>query len=181
MRKGILITLGLIVFTGIMIAIWVVGVSNNEKKLYIAGKAAQKNAEVVFDNTWKTIKTQASVTEKYKDSFKEIYVEMMDARYGNDGNAGKQTLMKWIQESNPTLDSGIFIKLMNTIEGSRNSFTMEQKKLIDIDREHKEMRVLFPNSLVIGNRPDLDIKLVTSGKTKEVFETGEENDIDPFA
>ena len=104
----------------------------------------------------------------------------MDARYKNDAGSGKETLMKWVQEANPQFDSGLYIKLMNTIEGSRNLFTMEQKKLIDIDREHKTFKSLFPNSLIVGNRPDLNIKLVTSGKTKEVFSTGEENDIDIF-
>jgi hypothetical protein len=33
---------------------------------------------------------------------------------------------------------------------------------------------------VVGGRPDLDIKLVTSAKTKDAYRTGEDNDIDPF-
>jgi len=181
MKAGFLITLGLVAVLGIGFAIWAIGLSNSEKKLFLTGKAAQQNSEVVFDNTWKTIKSEAGVTDKYKDSFREIYVELMDARYKNDAGAGQQTLMKWVQESNPQFDASLYTKLMNTIEGSRNAFTMEQKKLIDIDRQHKSMKATFPNSLIIGNRPDLEIKLVTSGKTKEAFATGEENDVDPFA
>jgi hypothetical protein len=181
MKTGTLIGLGVFLILGMSIVFWAIGVSNAEKKLYLSGKAAQQNSEIVFDNTWKTIQTQASVTEKYKEGFREIYVELMDARYKNDAGAGQQTLMKWVQEANPQFDASLYAKLMNTIEGSRNAFTMEQKKLIDIDREHKAMKAVFPNSLIIGGRPDLDIKLVTSGKTKEAFSTGEENDIDPFA
>lgn len=105
----------------------------------------------------------------------------MEARYANDSTSGKETLMKWVQESNPTFDSGLYLKLMNTIEGSRNAFTMEQRKLIDIDRELKSMKVDFPKSIVVRNKPDLDIKLVTSAKTEEAFKTGQENDgINPF-
>lgn len=181
MKTGTLIGIGVFVILALSILFWAIGVSNAEKKLYLLGKAAQQNSEVVFDNTWKTIQTQAGVTEKYKEGFREIYVELMDARYKNDAGAGQQTLMKWVQEANPQFDASLYAKLMNTIEGSRNAFTMEQKKLIDIDREHKAMKAVFPNSLIIGGRPDLDIKLVTSGKTKEAFSTGEENDIDPFA
>jgi hypothetical protein len=180
MKTGTLITAGVIILLGLMFIFLAIGVSNSEKKLFLTGKAAQQNCEVIFDNMWKTIKTEAGVTDQYKNGFKEIYVAMMNGRYANDGNAGKETLMKWIQESNPTFDSGVYTKLMNTIEGTRNGFTMEQKKLIDIDRQHKAMRVTFPNSLVIGNRPDLEIKLVTSAKTEEAYKTGQENDIDPF-
>jgi len=160
--------------------LYVVSISNTERKLYQAGLAAQQNSEVVFDATWKTIKSQAQVTEEYKDGFKEIYTQLMEDRYKNDANAGKETLMKWVQEANPSFDSGLYLKLMNTIEGSRNAFTFEQKKLIDINREHKTFKMLFPNYLIIGDRPDLEIKLVTSTATKEAFSTTNEDDINLF-
>ena len=163
------------------VAIWAISLSNTYNKKFQTGKAAQLNSQIVFDNTWKKISGQAGVAAEYKSSFKEVYVEIMDARYKNDAGAGQQTLMKWITESNPEFDASLFKTVMNTIEGSRNEFTMEQKKLIDIDRELKTMKVTFPNSLVLGNKPDLEIKLVTSAKTEAAFETGQENDgINPF-
>jgi hypothetical protein len=181
MKTGTLITLGVIAILGFSILFWAIGVSNAEKRLYLTGKAAQDQTEVIFDNTWKTIMGQAGVTTEYKESFKEIYIGMMDARYANDGQANQQTLMKWITESNPTLDASIYKTLMNTIEGTRKEFTFQQQKLIDIDRQHKTMKATFPNSLIIGSRPDLEIKLVTSAKTEEAFSTGQENDgINPF-
>lgn len=168
---------------GIVILImifWAIGLSNTYNKKFVTGKSFQKNSEVVFDNTWKKIKSQAGVTKEYKNAFKDVYVELMDARYENDKGAGQQTLMKWVTESNPEFDVSLYKTLMNTIEGSRNEFTMVQKQLIDIDRELKSMKVTFPNSLILKNKADLEIKLVTSGKTKQAFETGEENDVDPF-
>lgn len=178
---GKIIGIGIVVVVAVMFAFWAIGVSNDEKKLYLTGKAAQHDNEVVFDNTWKKIQTEASVTEKYKDGFKEIYVGMMNGRYGNDGNAGKETLMKWVQESNPTFDISLYSRLMNTIEASRDEFTMNQKKLIDIDRQHKTMKATFPNSFIIGGRPDLEIQLVTSSKTEAAFKTGKDDEVDPFA
>jgi hypothetical protein len=179
MKAGTLITIGVIGIIVLGFVFWAIGVSNSEKKLYLTGKAAQQNCEVVFDNTWKKIQQQAGVTNEYKEGFRQVYVEMMNARYSDEGQ-GQQTLMKWIQESNPTLDASIYKTLMNTIEGSRNEFTMEQKKLIDIDRQHKSMKATFPNSLIIGGRPDLEIKLVTSAKTEAAFESGQDNDVDLF-
>ena len=160
--------------------IWAVSLSNTYNKKFETGKAVQKNSEVTFDNVWKTISQQASVTDEYKNGFKEIYVELMDARYKNDKGAGQQTLMKWVTEANPEFDASLYKTLMNTIEGKREGFLMAQKQLIDIDRELKTMKVTFPNSLILKNKADLEIKLVTSGKTKEAFETGEENDVNPF-
>jgi len=181
MKTGTLITLGVVLVLGLFVAFWAIGVSNSEKKLYLTGKAAQKQTEVIFDNTWKKIVGVAGVVTEYKESFRQVYVELMDARYKNDAGAGQQTLMKWVTENNVALDASLYRTLMNTIEGSRNEFTLQQQKLIDIDREHKTLRATFPNSLVIGSRPDLEIKLVTSAKTEEAFATGQENDgINPF-
>lgn len=174
------IGLGVVLVLVASMVIWAIGLSNNYNKKMETGKAFQKNSEVVFDNTWKIIQQQAGVTTEYKEGFREIYVELMEARYENDKGAGQQTLMKWVTEANPEFDASLYKTLMNTIEGSRNAFTMEQKKLIDIDRELKTMKVTFPNSLILGNKPDLEIKLVTSAKTEEAFQTGQDNDVELF-
>jgi len=180
MKKGVLIGLGVFVIFAILIVSWGIGVWNDYNVKFQTGKAAQLNSTIVFDKTWKVIRDQAHVTEQYKDGFKEIYVGMMDARYSKDGNSGKETLMKWVTESNPTLDASIYKTLMNTIEGSRDEFMVEQKKLIDINRELKAMKIKFWEGFIIGGRPDLDIKLVTSAKTEEAFKSGQDND-DPLA
>ena len=88
--------------------------------------------------------------------------------------------MKWIQESNPTFSTELYKDLMASIEGERNGFFIEQEKLIDIDREHKTMRATFPNSMIIGDRLDIGIKVITSAKTGDVYKTSQENDIDLF-
>ena len=180
MKTGTLIGLGVAGVIVVAILFWAIGLSNTYNKKFQTGKAFQKNAEVVFDNTWKKIQQQANVTDEYKKGFKEIYVSMMDARYAGDSASGKETLMKWITESNPTFDPSLYKTLMNTIEGSRNEFTMEQKKLIDIDRELKTMKVVFPASLILANKPDLEIILVTSSKTEEAYKTGKDDDVDLF-
>lgn len=180
MKKGSIIGIGIFGVIALSVIIWAIGLSNTYNKKLVQGKAFQQNTEVVFDNTWKTIQQQAGVTTEYKEGFREIYVELMDARYRNDAGAGQQTLMKWVTEANPEFDASLYRTLMNTIEGSRNAFTMEQKKLIDIDRELKAMKVVFPASIVLGNKPDLDIKLVTSAKTDDAFRTGQDNDIELF-
>ena len=173
--KGIFITLGVVVLLGAMFAFWAIGVSNSEKNLRTTIEATQLSSELTFDKTWKVISDQAQNVANYKEDFRQIYTELMDARYENDKGAGQETLMKWVTENNVPLDAGLYGTLMNTIEGNRGEFLIQQKLLVDKDREHKRLRVIFPNSIIIGNRPDVGIKLVTSTKTEEAFNTGLDN------
>ena len=171
---------GLIVGALALLVLVVIGVvmffqiSNGEIGLRNQVVAQQDSCKVIFDNTWKIIAQKAQVTDKYKDAFKEIYPALMEGRYGNDKGGA---LLKFVTESNPQFDAGIYKDLSAAIEAQRTVFTREQNKLIDLKREHDNLRLKFPSSLVVGSRPEIKIELVTSGKTKDVYSTGEENDI----
>ena len=147
-------------------------IENNQRLLV---NAQQQKNEVVFDNTWKTIAQIAQVSDDYKNSFKEIYIGIMDGRYGK----GDGTLMKWVQESNPNFDISLFTKLTNVIEGSNAEFTENQKYLIDLAREHEKIITTPPASFfysLIG-KEKINIKLVTSTKTENAFKTGKNDNI----
>lgn len=146
--KSFLISLGVLISIVILTVVWAIGVSNTEKRLVFRGEAQQEVCEAFFSNMWEILQTKAGVANEYKEAFKEIYPELIEGRYARDNN----TFMKWIQESNPTFDPVLYKDLMVAIEGQRNGFFLEQAKLIDIDREHKSLKAVFPNSLVIGNR-----------------------------
>ena len=184
MKKGLLIVIGIFLIGIVMGLIWAVGVSNTEIRLKNRGLAQQENCAAYFDKMWKVLQEQAGVANEYKEAFAEIYPALMEGRYSQGGN-----LMKWIQESNPDFDVSLYGKLMGSIEGQREGFFVEQSKLIDIDREHKDMRQTFPKKVVIGNRPNIGyevdeygevvktgITVIKSAKTNEVYATGEENE-----
>lgn len=194
MKKGLLITLGVVVIFAASLVMWGIGVSNGEIKLRNRGNAQQEACAAYFDKVWKVLQQQAQVTDEYREGFREIYTDLMAGRYGNDGNGqGEQTFMKWIQESNPDFSPTLYAQLMNSIEGEREGFFVEQAKLIDIDRQHKDMRMTFPKKVIIGNRPnigyeeDVDgtvlhagIVIIKSLKTDEAYRTGQENDVKLF-
>lgn len=168
----------LLVFAGITF-LYDMGVDNREVELRAAGAAAQKANEARFDEVWKTIKQVANVTDKYATDFKEIYAGMMDGRYAADSKSNP--MFKFIKEQNPQVDSAMYTKLANTITAQRAGFTRDQKKLIDIKREHTVLITRKPSKWFINDGIEaLDIVVVTSGKTKETFATGEENDIEMF-
>ena len=160
----------------IVVAVTAIGYKNQEVDLRTQFDMQQEKCKSYFDKMWKIIKQKAQISEKYKDSFTEVYVKMMDARY----KQGSGAMMQWIKEQNPTLDSSIYKELGNTIEAQRNGYHNENVLLLDIKRQHDSLRQKFPSSLIVGSSKPLEAIVVTSGKTKESFRTGEENDVDLF-
>lgn len=148
--------------------------SNQEVALRNRLVAEQKATEVQFDATWKIIQQSFGVASSYKDGFKEVYVAMMEGRY-----AGKDPIFNFVQESSngANFDSSLYATVQRQIEGQRLTFASQQKKLIDLKREHDNLRTLFPGSLFLGSRPEFELRIVTSGKTDAAFATGKEDDI----
>ena len=136
--------------------------------------AQLENDKIIYDNTWKIIKQQAGVTEKYASDFKDVYAGIMESRnYGGE-------MMKWIQESNPAFDQSMYKQLMNTIDSKRTEFTANQKLLIGYHQQLNRMKKRFPSSVFLSGKVVPELVTITSGKTKQTFETGEENDVDVF-
>lgn len=165
--KGFLITLGVIaVFTASMV-IWGIGVSNSERTLRNKIEAQQEDTEIFYTKLWEILKLKAGVTEEYAEQFKEIQFGIMEGRYSTGGE-----MMKWIQEANPEFDASLYKDLMNSIEGERNGFFIEQKKLIDMQKQHKDMLVTFPKKLILKNREIVEITVLKNAATQKAFETG---------
>lgn len=150
-----------------------IGYSNAEIRLRNQIAAQQDANGVIYDKVWKVIKQKVQITDRAKDAFKEMYVPLMEGRYATGGN-----FMKWIKEHNPQFDFSLYKDVMNSIEGLRAEFANVQLKLRDLKREHDNLLDTFPGSWFLAGRDHIKVQLVTSGKTKEVFEIGEENDVD---
>ena len=165
-------------FAGLVLLGLFVSYGNKEVALRTQFEAQQMANTVVYDKVWKVIQQKAGVSDQYADKFKEIYTDIMDARYGS----GDGTLMKWIQESNPQFDAGLYKDLSLAIESNRTEFATVQKKLIDIKREHDNLRMMIPSSIFLGIKgvKELEMKLVTSTRTEKAFDTGKDDDIELF-
>lgn len=173
--KGFLIGLIVLVAIGGGIAIWAVGVSNSERTLRNKIEAQQEATEIFYTKLWEILKSKAGVTEEYAEQFKEIQFGIMEGRYSTGGE-----MMKWIQEANPEFDASLYKDLMNSIEGERNGFFLEQKKLIDMQKQHKDMLVIFPKKVILANRESVEITVLKNVVTKEAFETGTDQSLDLF-
>jgi hypothetical protein len=178
MQKRMFIVAGAALVLGLLLVMMGVGYNNKEIDLRNQAAAQQLANEAQFDEVWKVIKQVANVTDKYAADFRGIYNDIMAGRYAADGE--NNPMFKWISEQNPTLDSAMYIKLADTINAQRAGFTRVQKRLIDIKREHDNLRKKFPSKLFLADAPELEIVIVTSSKTEDVFANGIDDDMTLF-
>jgi len=182
MKKFLYIGLSVLILaiiSGVFVAAYVVGTLNGETKLKNAIVAKQKDNTSEMDNMWKKISQVAQVTDAQKGALLEIFTGYAEAR-----SAGKEggSLANWIHEAVPNVDTSTFNNLQNLIAASRDRWTMRQKELIDLNREHDNLLDLFPSNMVCSmfGRQRITITVITSEKTEKVFETGKDDDVSVF-
>lgn len=181
MSRGIiaLCVVGVMVVGLLMLGGCMIGTLNHEATLATLKKAKQTDNTSEFDNMVKKISQVAQVSKAQIESLKAVFVEYAEARTGKDSGA---PIMKWIQETCPNIDTTTFLNLQNIITSSRDRWTMQQKELIDINREHELMYRVFPSNIVLAmfGRKLTDIQIVTSTRTGEAFKTGKDDDVSVF-
>ncbi|MFH1712297.1 MAG: hypothetical protein ABH846_03630 [Patescibacteria group bacterium] len=129
------------------------------------------------DVMWKSIKQVAMVPDAAKGTFKEIYLPLMEGRYGDKGSGA---LFQWIQENHPEFDWSLYGKVQDVIEAKRQAFFEQQKLWIAIHKQHKDLLEKWPGSYFVGDRDTLAITIITSTNTEKVYETGKDDDIELF-
>lgn len=169
--------IGLIVL--VAFSIYGVGVANKETRLAVAIKAKQTDNTSEFDNLFKKIAQVAEVTQGQKDALVEIFTGYAKAR-SPDKQGG--TLATWIHESCPNIDTSTFNNLQNLISSSRDAWTMRQKELIDLNREHDVLLGVFPSNVVcsILGRQKIVVVVVTSSRTEKAFLSGRDDSTEVF-
>lgn len=183
MSKGTVVTLGVVGIIVVMVFVIigaVIGTFNTEVSLRTTIEQKQKDNTSEFDNMWKKISQVAQVTEGQKEALKEILVGYAQAR--SQGRDGSGSFINALHEAIPNVDTTTFNNLQNIIVGSRDSFTMRQKELLDLKREHDKLLRTFPSNVILGmfGRKEIDIQIVTSSKTEKTFETGKDDDVSVF-
>lgn len=173
---GILIVL---LVSAISISGYVIGVRNDAVELETTFSAQVEANKSTHDKMWKILQQKAGISAQYAEDFKSNFAAIMSNRYGNPDSRAP-SMMLWIQEKNPEFSIDLYKDLSRSVEALRTEFDMVQKKMIDIKRVHDNLRLKFPSSLAMFGKNELQLKLVTSGRTEKAFETGQDNDVDLF-
>lgn len=182
MTKNTGIIIGLIVTFAILAIVYFtvkVNIISKEKTLRIRTEKQEKVASIVFDDMWKIIKKQAKVPEHFKNDFKDLIVADNTTTYGDKG-LQINGFMSTIQKTNPAFTPDMYNKLMQTIESEMKRFEREQTALIALSEAHDELLVTPLGEWFLDGIQPVEYKLITSGKTKEAYQTGEDNDTDVF-
>ena len=179
MSKSVIVTLSVvavIVFGIIFMIGGAISWSNHEVDLAIQTNAQGKVVGAKFDNMWKTIAQLGQVETKYRESFVEMVTDIAAAR------KTQGEMMRWIQESNPTLTPQATTNLMTAIEAQRMTFTTEQQKWVDFAAEHNKLIQKFPGVIynIIFSRALIDPKLILSSRTEEAVKTGRDDDVNVY-
>lgn len=163
----------------VVMVVWGISVSNKETRLRATITAKQKDNTSEYDNMWKKISQVAQVTDAQKEALKEIFVSYAQARTGDDS---KNLLFKAVHEAIPNVDTSTFNQLINIITASRDGFTMRQKELLDLKREHDIMIDTIPGGLLLSflGREKINVNIVTSSRTERAFETGKDDETNVF-
>lgn len=169
---AIIILIGAVSITGMYFSY-----NNQELSLRNQAEAQRGKIEGTYDKMWKILKQKAQVTDEYKDAFKEIYPQLIEGRYSQ----GDGSLMKWIQESNPTFDTSLYKDLMQSIEVERSAFQTSQERMLDIIREHKTLCYRYPAKFFISDASEIEYTVISSSISKATMQLGEDNDIDLFS
>lgn len=175
MKEFILGFVILVLLTGVCIFGKGVNVYNTHINLKTKIEAQQDVNKANFDAMWKKISQVSQVSDKYKAGLTEV----LNAYTSGRKTDSDQLLMNWIKEAIPNFDSSIYKQINNIVVSSRDDFFNNQKILIDLSRQHNQFIQKFPNNLFCGilNIQPIEIKVITSTKTEQTFETGKEDDI----
>ncbi len=192
MKNTLIIVLAVLAATGLVGGCTVMSTYNGLNAQEKGVRATWRDSQVWYDTFWKKVSETAQVTSQYKDDFKEVFLGSIEGRYAADRP------VQFIMESNPSLSPDLYKQVQRVIESGRDDFAQTQRTLVDRQRAYETSLSSFPNVLlanfmgfphdIIGeDKPEkdldgdgrytvLDLPIVTSGKTQEVFKSGREDE-----
>jgi len=175
MKKAAFLGLGLI---GVVFALglWVVfhglSVIRTDNGIRNQFKANTQKVTLVHDEMWKDISQKTQLSDEYKGMVIAAVNAVAQGRQGG-------SLFKSIQEAAPTtnIDTSIIKEIMATVEGKRHELTEIQNTLLQLQKEDNDLRSDPINGLFLSGREELEVKLITSSRTRNAQETGVDDDV----
>jgi hypothetical protein len=171
--KGCLVV-GLILAVGFLSVIgYTVSILNKEAILRSSIEAHQRNVETSIDTARKIILQKTQLPRAAKEDLLKLLPAVVEGRAGG-------SIFKSVQENYPQFTLQLYEDIARTIEAERHTFKNEQEALFDVKREDDALfnRPISGFVLNMFGRKKVDIKVISSSESKDIIETGEENDVD---
>jgi hypothetical protein len=181
MSKTLITTLsvlGGIILLGVILLVSVLGSFNSYTRFENLAKAAQTDNKNILDNTRKSIREAANVSDKEVEALTNIITGYADARGGNTAGEGQLVTVGMVTEAVPSIQGIETLKnLQNIVVAGRKDWQMAQTRLVDIKRQADNMLGTVPSGLILKmfGKKEIEIIIVTSKETEGNFATGEDN------
>lgn len=146
--------------------------SNTEIILRNAIAAEQKNLKSRFDEMWKTIVQQHEVAVEERTTFNQVMIEISKSQSGGEGK-----LVSFLKQAKIDVDSSLHKTVMTSISAQRAEFHRSQQKILQLKMQHDNIISGTISRYILAGRLPIDVQIVTSEKTEESFETGQDNDV----
>lgn len=139
-------------------------------------KRLDKESENSLSATTLKLQNAVGLNSQYTKSLKEVVTAAVQGRYGKDGS---QATMQWIQEQNPTVDSKMFLKVHDILDGGGTEFKIAQDRKIEICTQYEKTRdyLVRGTLLRLAGFPKKDVEkmcqVVSDADTQDAFSTGQ--------
>lgn len=168
------ITLGIGFLAAIIITIIsCVSLYNEEAEIRTSFNQKIKERTAFYDGMIKIISGKSQVAIKVDTSFTKNIKAVMEGRKDAEG-----IMMKWITETNPNANfnevAALYKDLSRSIEAERKGFFETEKMIQDIVKQHELLMTRFPSGFILKmmGKEMLDYKVIQSSKTKQVMDSG---------
>jgi len=167
-----------VVITLLIFTFATIGNYNDYTRIENLAKAAQKNNENVLDNTRKSIREAANISDKEVEALTNIITGYAEARGGNTAGSGQLVTVGMVTEAVPGI-SGVktLQNLQNILVAGRTDWKNAQKDLLEIKRQADNLIQVFPVGTILKmlGKKEIEVVIVTSKETSQNFESGEDN------
>lgn len=167
-----------VVFMLLFVFFSYISLSNSEVRLRNGIEAQQESCENYFTQMWAIVSQRANVTQEHQSAFREVYADIM--QYQPGAGDGQDPLFVFLNNTMPVYDQSLYRDLANRIDSLRVEFRHEQDRLIDMHREHRDLIMTFPGSFLLASRGEVEITVLSSSRTEEIYSTGMEDSLQVF-
>lgn len=165
--------IGITVCALCIIALTGVGYENKANRLEKRVESAVAEIENVHDNVYKTISESYSVVKLSREDYDKYLRAYVEGRE----TVGEGANWLWVQDNVTQNDRSLYSQLMTVIENNRDDLTEANRKSNLAATEYNTYVSNFPQSAILFWRDEVEIKQVTSAKSKQALESGEDNEM----
>jgi len=140
-------------------------------------KAKQTDNKNIYAQGVQKVLEIVQVNDMYRDDLTKVVTAAIEGRYGEGGS---KATFQFLQEHNPTLDPGLYVKVQQVIESFRSNFENGQRGLIDIRRQYETKLGSFWGGMWLkwAGYPKVtlsDFDIVSTAKADQVFKDKKED------